>query len=198
MTKKKTVKRIKENIKEAEYKKLLTFLKGDDSIRETTKLNLQRTFTILYYSGLRLNELQDLRVQHIKELIENSSVKVYLKKTNSERKLFLTDNFKKDLLKCFDLETEEDDNRVIFKGSNKRRKTGIHHITFLQQVNSYLKYVLGDGYTSHSFRQGIITEMGNKGINVKLISKYIGHSDVKTTMRYISPSDEDIMSALVR
>ena len=198
MTKKKTVKRIKENIKETEYKKLLTFLKGDDSIRETTRLNLQRTFTILYYSGLRLNELQDLRIQHIKELVKNNSVKVYLKKTNSERKLFLTDNFKKDLLKCFDLQIEEDDNRVIFKGSNKRRKTGIHHITFLQQVNSYLKYVLGDGYTSHSFRQGIITEMGNKGINVKLISKYIGHSDIKTTMRYIQPSDEDIMMNLVR
>jgi len=150
MTKKKTVKRIKENIKETEYKKLIIFLNGDDSVRETTRLNLQRTFTLLYYTGMRLNELQDLRISHIKELIENEIVKVFLKKTNSERKLFLTDSFKKDLLKCFDLEIEEDDNRVIFKGSNKNRKTGIHHITYLQQVNKYMKYVLGDGYTSHS------------------------------------------------
>lgn len=80
MKKKTTVKRIKENVQETEYKKLLTFLNGDDRIRETSRLNLQRTFTILYYTGMRLNELQDLRIQHIKELIANSSVKVYLKK----------------------------------------------------------------------------------------------------------------------
>jgi len=198
MTKKKTVKRIKENIKETEYKKLIIFLNGDDSVRETTRLNLQRTFTLLYYTGMRLNELQDLRISHIKELIENEIVKVFLKKTNSERKLFLTDSFKKDLLKCFDLEIEEDDNRVIFKGSNKNRKTGIHHITYLQQVNKYMKYVLGDGYTSHSFRQGILSEFGARGINIKIMSKFIGHSDVKTTMRYVTPSDEDIMGNLVR
>ena len=173
-------------------------MKGDDSIRDLTKINLQRTFTILYYTGLRLNELQHLKIKHIKELLNTKQVKVYLSKTNSERKLFLTDNFKKDLEKCFVLDTEEDDNRVIFKTSNPRRKTGIHHISYLQQVNKYMKYILGDGYSSHSFRRGLITEMGSKGINVKLISKYIGHSDPKTTMKYIVPTDEDIMMNLIR
>jgi len=32
----------------------------------------------------------------------------------------------------------------------------------------------------------------------KIMSKFIGHSDVKTTMRYITPRDEDIMGNLVR
>lgn len=82
MTKKKTVKKIKESIKETEYKKLLAHLKGDDSIRDLTRLNLQRTFTILYYTGMRLNELQHLKIQHIKELLEKKQVKVYLSKTN--------------------------------------------------------------------------------------------------------------------
>ena len=198
MSKQQTVKRIKENIKEAEYKKLMSFLRGDDSIRELTRLNLQRTFTILFFTGMRINELQDLHIQHIRELIVNGSVKIYLKKTNSERKLYLTENFKRDLLKCFALEIEEDDNKVIFKASNKRRKTGVHPISFIQSVNRYLKYVLGEGYTSHSFRQGILTELGSKGTNIKIMSKFIGHSDVKTTMRYISPSDEEIIMNLIR
>ncbi|MEA3498346.1 MAG: tyrosine-type recombinase/integrase [Campylobacterota bacterium] len=80
----------------------------------------------------------------------------------------------------------------------KRKKTGIHHITFLQQVNAYLKYVLGDGYTSHSFRQGLLSDLGARGINIKIMSKFIGHSDVETTMQYVQPSDEDIMMNLVR
>jgi len=55
-----------------------------------------------------------------------------------------------------------------------------------------------NGYTSHSFRQGLLSDLRAKGINIKIMSKFIGHSDVKTTMRYIQPSDEDIMINLVR
>jgi len=60
------------------------------------------------------------------------------------------------------------------------------------------KPIKSDGYTSHSFRQGLITEMGAKQINTKIISKFIGHSDVKTTMRYIHPTDDDLKNAMVR
>lgn len=65
------------------------------------------------------------------------------------------------------------------------------------QVNSYLKYVLGDGYTSHSFRQGLLSDLGARGINIKIMSKFIGHSDVKTTMRYVQPSDYGWLSSLL-
>lgn len=61
-----------------------------------------------------------------------------------------------------------------------------------------MKEALGSGYTSHSFRQGLITEMGSKSINTKIISKFIGHADVKTTMMYINPTDDDIMNSLIR
>jgi len=40
--------------------------------------------------------------------------------------------------------------------------------------------------------------MGSKQINTKIISKFIGHSDVKTTMRYINPTDDDLQNAMVR
>ena len=61
-----------------------------------------------------------------------------------------------------------------------------------------MKSILGAGYTSHSFRQGLISEMGAKGINAKIISKFIGHSDVKTTMHYIKPTDDDVKGAMIR
>ncbi|MCK5111822.1 MAG: site-specific integrase [Arcobacteraceae bacterium] len=192
----KKIKRIKENVTEVEYKKLMAFTKGDESLRENTRLNLLRTFTILYYTGLRLNELKKLRIKHIKELLENKILKIDLSKTSTERKLYLSDNFGKQLVKLFDFENEDAENRVIGKGSNKR--TGINNITFIQQINSFMKKVLGDGYTSHSFRQGLLTEMGSKGINVKIMSMYIGHKNVTTTMRYVRPTDDDIIGCLVR
>ena len=196
---KQTVKRIKESVTEIEYKKLMSYVRGDDSIRDHSKKNLLRTFTILYFTGLRLNEVQKMRLYHIVELLELGSTKLILPKTKSERKLFAGDAFKKQLFKLFDLSDDVNkDERVITKGAIKSNRTGINSDVFIKQVNSKMKEILGSGYTSHSFRQGLITEMGSKQINTKIISKFIGHSDVKTTMRYINPTDEDLKGAMIR
>ena len=198
MNTKKEIKRIKENITEKEYKKLMSFIRGDENLRSNTKLNLLRTFTILYYSGLRLNEVQELRIKNIKDLIEEGTIKIEIKKTSTERKIYLSDSFKKELLKIFDFTKEEEDNRIITKGSDKNKKTGINNIVFIQQVNSIIKEILGTGYSSHSFRQGLITEMSSKQINIKIISEFIGHKNVSTTMGYIKPTDDQIKNSLVR
>ncbi|CAA6805384.1 MAG: Unknown protein [uncultured Sulfurovum sp.] len=193
----KKIERIKENVTIKEYKKLMSFTKEHESLRDNSKLNLLRAFTILFYTGLRVNELQALRIGDIKELIKNRSVKVELDKTSTERKLYLSNDFEKALLELFDL-NEDDENRVIAKGANKNKKSGIHPITFITHINKIMKESLGTGFTSHSFRQGLISEMGSKSVNVKIISKFIGHRDVKTTLGYIKPTDSDISQSLVR
>ncbi len=193
------LKRIKESITEVEYKKLINAVRGDESLRPNTKDNLLRVFTILYFTGLRLNELQELRLRHIKELLDNSETKLILPKTKSERKLFAGDEFKKQLKKLFVFDSDTDIQiKVISKGSSQSKKESIHPLTFIAQVNEVMKQILGSGYTSHSFRQGLITEMASKQINTKIISKFIGHSDIKTTMHYIKPTDDDIKGAMIR
>ncbi|MGB3751451.1 MAG: site-specific integrase [Arcobacteraceae bacterium] len=193
------LKRIKESITEVEYKKLINAIRGDESLRANTQQNLLRAFTILYFTGLRLNELQQMNLSHIKELLENAETKLLLPKTKSERKLFAGDEFQKQLKKLFIITADTDlQIKVITKGSNQSKKESIHPLTFIAQVNDVMKNILGAGYTSHSFRQGLISEMGAKGINAKIISKFIGHSDVKTTMGYIKPTDDDIKGAMIR
>jgi integrase len=117
------LKRIKESITEVEYKKLINAVKGDETLRENTKDNLLRTFTILYFTGLRLNELQEMKLSHIKELIDNGETKLILPKTKSERKLFATDEFIKQLKKLFVFDSNTDlQIKVISKGSNLWRR----------------------------------------------------------------------------
>ena len=195
---KKEIKRIKENITEVEYKKLMSFIRGNEILRENTKQNLLRTFTILFFTGLRLNEVQELKIIDIKNLLQDGNVKIDISKTSTQRKLYLTNSFQKELLKLFDFKNEEDENRVISKGSNKNKKTSINKIVFIQQVNKIIKEILGEGFSSHSFRQGLITEMGSKSINIKIISQFVGHKNISTTMGYIKPTDEQIRDALVR
>lgn len=190
------VKRIKESITEKEFKKLMSYVRGDDSIRENTRINLLRTFIFLYYCGLRLNEVQELKVIDVKNLLKNEMIKIYISKTSSERKVYLTPTFKKEINKLFDFTIEDDSNKIIHKSTSK--KTGINNIVFIQQVNSKMKEILGEGFTSHSFRQGLITEMGSKSINIKIISNFIGHKNVSTTLGYIKPTDDQIKNSLVR
>jgi len=174
-------------------------VRGDESLRHNSKANLLRVFTLLYFTGLRLNEVQQLTLCNIKELLVEGHTKLVLPKTNSERKLFAGEQFQKQLRKLFGVdELSNNHARVIAKGSVKSKREGINADVFIKQVNAVMKSVLGEGYTSHSFRQGLITEMGSKGVNVKIIAKFIGHSDVKTTMRYIKPTDDDVRGAMVR
>ena len=90
------------------------------------------------------------------------------------------------------------DNKIITKGANKNKKTSINNIVFIQQVNTIIKEILGTGFSSHSFRQGLITEMGSKSINIKIISQFVGHKNVSTRMGYIKPTDEQIFKNLIR
>ena len=78
---KKGFKQIKDSITKEEYKKLLNFTSNDINIKDNSKQNLLRTFTILYFTGLRLNELQEIKLSHIKELLEKGETKLILPKT---------------------------------------------------------------------------------------------------------------------
>ena len=99
---KKEIKRIKENITDVEYKKLMSFIRGNDNLRFNTKQNLLRTFTVLFFTGLRLNEVQELKIIDIKNLLQDGNVKIDISKTSTQRKLHLTNSFQKELLKLFD------------------------------------------------------------------------------------------------
>ena len=135
----KRLKRIKESVTEPEYKKLMNAVRGDESIRENTRSNLLRAFTILYFTGLRLNELQQMKLQHIKDLMEQGSCKLILSKTNSERKLFAGEEFQKQLKKLFMVNESTDlQSHVITKGSSKSLRVGINHDVFIKQVNRLL------------------------------------------------------------
>ena len=60
MLKKQTAKRIKESIEKREFDILLAQARCQENLRPNTRKNLLRTFVFLYYTGMRLNELQDL------------------------------------------------------------------------------------------------------------------------------------------
>ena len=194
----KLTKRIKESIRESEYKRLMNFTKGDEDVKKFTRERFLKIYTLLYYTGMRLNEVSQLKVSDLKTLIKKKEVKIVTHKQKMERKLFFSDDAVKSIKKIFgeDL-TLQDDARLIRKQNNPYAI--LSPINLIDTVNKHIQKSLGDkSFTSHSFRQGLITDYASKGVNTRIIQEFIGHSDTKTTMRYIRPTENDIKKTLVR
>jgi integrase/recombinase XerD len=150
----------------------------------------------LYFSGCRLNELSQLTVKNIKQILETNETTIISHKVKEERILYFSDLGKKELSKYFIFNNECEHNLVITAWGKSKQQ--LHHISLIQTVNKYIQSVLGDQYSSHSFRSGIITDMATKSVNPKIIQSYIGHRNINTTLRYVKPSELDIKNALVR
>lgn len=194
MKKQKTTK-IRENITEIEYQKLLIYLNGKENLTTNTKNNLKRTFILLYYTGMRVNEVKQLRVKDINTIFEKEELIVVTYKTRKERKLFFSKEAIRQIKKhfIFDNKAKDDDFIITVKGDTSKTPSSS---TYISNTNSFIQEVLGHRHSSHSFGAGIITDM-SKSINPKFIKEFIGHSDIKTTMRYIRPTSEDLKKCLI-
>ena len=192
----KHIKRVKKSVTAKEYKKLMNFVRGDEDIKPFNQKRFLKIFSLLYYSGLRINEITQIKYSHIAEIIQTSETIIISHKTSRERVLYFSDNAIKELKKYFTYEESELKNYCITSWGNPKKT--FHEVSLIQLVNKYMKNILGDNYTSHSFRQGLITEMGSKSINPRVIQSYIGHRNVSTTLNYIKPTEEDIKLSLVR
>ena len=190
-----TARRIKKSITEKEYKLLMSHTKVDESLQDFSRQRFLMIFCLLYYSGARINELSQIRYKHIKQITENAETVIITYKTKNERILYFSEQAIKEVKTYFEL-TEDENNYVIASWNNPKNK--MHEISLISLINKYMKKVLGDGFTSHSFRQGLLTEMGSRSINPKIIQSFIGHSNVKTTLRYIKPTADDVKMSLVR
>jgi len=192
----KKIKRVKKSVTVKEYKKLMSFVRGDEDIKSFSQKRFLKIFSLLYYSGLRVNEITQIKYSHIQEIIKTGETIIISHKTRRERVLYFSESAIKEIKKYFTYAESELNNYCITSWGNPQKT--FHEISLIQLVNKYMKNILGDNYTSHSFRQGLITEMGSKSVNPKIIQSFIGHRNISTTLGYIKPTEEDIKLSLVR
>ena len=189
------IKKIKKSITHVEMKKLIAFTLYDDEIKNFNRERLLKIFTLLYYSGMRVNELTQITYQHIEEIVQTEETIITTHKTKSQRVLFFSQKAIKEIKKYFSRFNDKSEYVICSWGKPSR---GFHPISLISLVNKYMQKVLGAGYSSHSFRQGIITEFASNSVNPRVIQSFIGHRNVKTTLNYIKPTADDVKNSLVR
>jgi integrase/recombinase XerD len=201
----KKVKRRKPNKDEGEInsKDIIRYLDKETiaSIMNNAKsVREEFLFDLLYSSGLRISEALALNVQDIR----NGIIQIRAGKGNRARVTYLSNHTEK-LFKKY-LDKRVPDRAVLFKAktieeaqalknegalftTNNGTRLGYHRANQLfKQASRNLKNADGTPLTIHQLRHTFCTERVGH-IDIRVLQKLAGHSDIRTTLRYAKVAD---------
>ncbi|MEY3369881.1 MAG: hypothetical protein RLZZ361_551 [Cyanobacteriota bacterium] len=157
-------------------------------------------FDLLYSSGLRISEALALNVQDIR----NGIIQVRAGKGNRARVTYMS-KFTEKLFKKY-LDNRVPDRSVLFKAknideakalknegalftTNNGTRLGYHRANQLfKQASKNIKNPDGTPLTIHQLRHTFCTERVGH-IDIRVLQKLAGHSDIRTTLRYAKVAD---------
>lgn len=134
---------------------------------------------ILWYTGLRLNEIRNFTRREIETLMYTYELQVYQPKVNKHKKVLMPPNGAETLYMM------KDDIDVVFAAHETLSGTS-NPLSWIRFMNSRLvKYTEGicENVRSHSFRVNYTTSL-LKHAPLEQVAEIIGHRDIKTTLRY--------------
>jgi len=137
---------------------------------------IEALFSFLFATGVRKSELINLKRFDID--LENSKAKVY-GKGRKERYVYFDKKTKARLEEFFMSENEE---------TNAFNISGAQLIYMTKLLSKYL----GKKVYLHLFRHSFAHRGMQRGIDLRIMSKILGHSSITTTMIYVNPSEEEI------
>ena len=169
--------------KEKQLPKVISKEKIKEIINLTDNLKHKLIIKLLYSSGLRLQELIDLKRKDID--FERGIIHVKKGKGNKDRITLISEALKLDLLKYYSnniFKTE-----YVFEGRN-----GKYTKKSVQKVLDEAGKKAGIRVTPHMLRHSFATHLLEQGTDIRYIQKLLGHSDLKTTEIYTHVSTKDL------
>jgi len=169
--------------KRKELPKVIAKEKISEMINCTDNLKHKLVVKLLYSSGLRLQELINLKRKDID--FDRNLIYVQNGKGGKDRVTLLSEYLKMDLLKYYSnsmFKTE-----YIFEGRN-----GKYTKKSVQKVLDGLGKKIGIKVTPHMLRHSFATHLLEQGTDIRYIQKLLGHSDLRTTEIYTKVSNKNL------
>jgi site-specific recombinase XerD len=149
----------------------------------SSNLKHRLVIKLLYSSGLRLQELVDLKREDID--FDRGLIHVKRGKGKKDRITLLSDSLKNDLLKYYSV--NEFRSKYVFEG-----RKGKYAKKSIQEILKKLGRKIGVKITPHMLRHSFATHLLEAGTDICYIQKLLGHSDLKTTEVYTYVSQKGI------
>lgn len=151
---------------------IIKIIESSDNIKHRLILSL------LYGSGLRVSEVCKIRKEDIN--LKEKSLFIKNSKGNKDRYTILS-NYSIRLLNRYLIDFEE---KYLFNITKRS----------IQKIfnNNLKKSRINKKVSCHNFRHSFATHLLENKVSIKVIQKLLGHSDIKTTQRYIQISSSFI------
>ena len=152
-------------------------------INDTVNLRHRFVLMILYYSGMRLNELINVKREDVD--FERDIIHLKIAKGEKERIIFLHKKLK-DFIEYFNLK----DDGYIFMSSLGRK----YDERTIQMIvkNAARRAGIKKRVTPHALRHSFATHLLEGGADIRHIQKLLGHSSLQTTQIYTHVANKDI------
>jgi len=152
-------------------------------LEATFNLKHRLVLMFLYYTGIRLNEIINLKWNDID--FQRNVIHIKVAKGEKERVIFLHDNLK-NFIEYFNLKKE---GSIFF--SNFGKKYSQRTIQIIVK-NAAEKAGIGKRITPHTLRHSFATHLLEGGADIRHIQSLLGHKNLQTTQIYTHISNKNI------
>ncbi len=180
--------RAKKPILKDDFNRLINATRKTGTLQAGTKAKLLRAFTLLYLTGCRISEIINFKTSDLISMCDMNEYSLTNNtKTNKSRLIsFDADGIQVQMIRDI-LPSQE---IYLFSKNNSDHPMAIDSLKL--QMNNFLQRVLGQLYSTHSFRSGYVTLLHQAGESLELIREDIGHTNLSTTARYTTVTSKEI------
>ncbi|MBI9010564.1 MAG: tyrosine-type recombinase/integrase [Tenericutes bacterium] len=143
---------------------------------------------LLLDTGLRLSEITSIKIRDID--FDTNSIHIKVTKTDVDRYVCFTESTKKLLIKF--VVTHDIKELLFFDFKTGSRLTTSTVESFIYRLKIKLK--ITENITPHKWRHTFATNFLNWGGDLETLRLLLGHSNLKTTQKYLHLSRNDIVS----
>jgi site-specific recombinase XerD len=147
-----------------------------------------RTIIMFIYStGARVSECVNIKLSDIDS--KRRQVNIQEGKGLKQRKVPLSPILL-ELLRCYFI--KEKPSVYLFEGAKKGCHIGVSAVREICKKARYRTPQIKKEYTPHTFRHCFATHHLESGTNLLLIQQYMGHSDLRNTLKYLHVQQLDV------
>jgi site-specific recombinase XerD len=161
-------------------------------IKQTENLKHKTMLMLAYSTGMRISEVTALKVWQIDS--RRMQIIVQQAKGKKDRMTPLSPVLLV-MLRAYFTACKPDKKGYLFCGQQPGEPYSTRSLQLILQTAKQRAGILKPG-SMHALRHSFATHLLDKGTDVTMIMKLLGHNDIKTTLRYLHVTNRDVLNII--
>ena len=147
---------------------------------------------IAYSAGLRVSEVVSLKTFDI----DSKRMSIFIRQAKGKKdRIVSLSPVLLVMLREYALQYKPAKKGFLFEGSVKGTAYAMRSLQEVIQAAKARAGIIKPG-SIHALRHSFATHLVDRGMDVTIIQKLLGHSDIKTTLRYLHTSNKDLLKII--